>query len=152
MVIASSYPFPGTLWSMLMFFAFVIWIWIAITVLVDLFRRHDVGWWAKALWLTFIIIAPRTPQTRRSLCPNGGPNVRARASRASTDAHARPPKSPASHADPSGTPGSVASARAAWEADALPTELRPRTRVNPTGLRRILPASQRPALLPSPHA
>lgn len=58
MVIASSYPFLGILWSMLIFFAFVIWIWIAITVLIDLFRRHDVGGWAKALWVIFIIVAP----------------------------------------------------------------------------------------------
>lgn len=58
MVIASSYPFLGILWSMLIFFAFVIWIWIAITVIIDLFRRHDVGGWAKALWVIFIIIAP----------------------------------------------------------------------------------------------
>ena len=41
-----------------LFFAFVIWIWIAITVFIDLFRRHDVGGWAKALWVIFIIIAP----------------------------------------------------------------------------------------------
>jgi uncharacterized membrane protein YcjF (UPF0283 family) len=58
MVIASSYPFLGILWSMLIFFAFVIWIWIAITVVTDLFRRHDVGGWAKALWVIFIVIAP----------------------------------------------------------------------------------------------
>jgi len=58
MVIASSYPFLGILWSMLIFFAFVIWIWIAITVFIDLFRRHDVGGWAKALWVIFIVIAP----------------------------------------------------------------------------------------------
>ena len=58
MVFASSYPFLGILWSMLIFFAFVIWIWIAVTVFVDLFRRHDVGGFAKALWVIFIIIAP----------------------------------------------------------------------------------------------
>ena len=58
MVFASSYPFLGILWSMLIFFAFVIWIWIAVTVFMDLFRRHDVGGFAKALWVIFIIIAP----------------------------------------------------------------------------------------------
>lgn len=58
MVIASSYPFLGILFSMLIFFAFVIWIWIAITVFIDLFRRHDVGGWGKALWVIFIVIAP----------------------------------------------------------------------------------------------
>jgi Short C-terminal domain/Phospholipase_D-nuclease N-terminal len=56
--VASSYPFMGILWSMLIFFAFFLWIWIAITVFADLFRRHDVGGWAKALWVIFIIIAP----------------------------------------------------------------------------------------------
>ncbi|HUO69646.1 MAG TPA: SHOCT domain-containing protein [Solirubrobacteraceae bacterium] len=58
MVIASSYPFLGILWSMLIFFALVIWIWIAITVFIDLFRRDDVGGWAKALWVIFIVIVP----------------------------------------------------------------------------------------------
>ena len=58
MAIASSYPFLNILWSMIIFFCFVIWIWIAITVLIDVFRRHDVGGGAKALWVIFIIIAP----------------------------------------------------------------------------------------------
>ena len=58
MVIASSYPFLGILWSMLIFFAFVCWIWIAITVFIDIFRRHDIGGFAKALWVIFIIILP----------------------------------------------------------------------------------------------
>jgi Short C-terminal domain/Phospholipase_D-nuclease N-terminal len=58
LAVASSYPFLNILWSMLIFFAFFLWIWIAITVFADLFRRHDVGGWAKALWVIFIIIAP----------------------------------------------------------------------------------------------
>ena len=43
---------------MIIFFAWVIWIWIAITVLVDVFRRHDIGGWGKAAWTVFIIVAP----------------------------------------------------------------------------------------------
>ena len=58
LAVASSYPFLNILWSMLIFFAFFLWIWIAITVFADLFRRHDVGGWAKALWVIFIVIAP----------------------------------------------------------------------------------------------
>src|SRR5947209_18271840 len=58
MVLATSYPFLGILWSMLIFCAFVIWIWIAVAVLIDLFRRHDIGGWAKALWVVFIVVAP----------------------------------------------------------------------------------------------
>jgi Phospholipase_D-nuclease N-terminal len=36
----------------------VIWIWILITVLMDLFRRHDVGGWGKAAWTLFVIVLP----------------------------------------------------------------------------------------------
>jgi hypothetical protein len=43
---------------MLIFFAFVIWIWILITVLLDLFRRHDVSGWIKVLWIIFIVVLP----------------------------------------------------------------------------------------------
>ena len=57
-IIASSYPFLNIFWTILIFFAWVIFIWIAITVLIDLFRRHDIGGWAKALWVVFIIILP----------------------------------------------------------------------------------------------
>ncbi|MGZ4394791.1 MAG: SHOCT domain-containing protein [Gaiellaceae bacterium] len=45
-------------WYMLIFFAFVIWIWLLITVFVDIFRRHDTSGWVKALWVIFIIILP----------------------------------------------------------------------------------------------
>ena len=57
-VIASSYPFLGVLWSMLIFFAWVIFIWIAITVLIDVFRRHDLSGWGKAGWTILIAILP----------------------------------------------------------------------------------------------
>ena len=43
MLIAADYPFLEVLWTMIIFFAWVIYIWIVITVLVDLFRRHDIG-------------------------------------------------------------------------------------------------------------
>lgn len=58
MVIATDYPFLDILWSMLIFFAFVAWIWILITILSDVFRRHDVGGWAKAAWCIFLIVLP----------------------------------------------------------------------------------------------
>ncbi len=57
-VIASSYPFLNVLWSMLIFFAWVIFIWIAITVLIDVFRRHDLSGWGKAGWIILIVILP----------------------------------------------------------------------------------------------
>jgi len=56
--IASSYPFLSVLWSMLIFFAWVIFIWIAITVLIDVFRRHDISGWGKAGWTILVVILP----------------------------------------------------------------------------------------------
>jgi hypothetical protein len=58
MLIAADYPFLDVLWTMIIFFAWVIWIWIAITVLVDVFRRHDISGWGKAAWTVFIIVLP----------------------------------------------------------------------------------------------
>jgi hypothetical protein len=46
------------LWSMIIFFFWVIWIWIVITVLIDVFRRHDIGGFSKALWVIFVVILP----------------------------------------------------------------------------------------------
>ncbi len=58
MVIATSYPFLDILWSTLIFFAWVIFIWIAVTVLIDVFRRHDISGWAKAAWVVFVVVIP----------------------------------------------------------------------------------------------
>ena len=53
-----SYPLVGVFWSMLYFFLFFIWIWLLIVVFGDIFRSHDMGGFAKALWVIFIIILP----------------------------------------------------------------------------------------------
>jgi Short C-terminal domain len=58
LLVASSYPFLGVLWDILIFFAWVIFIWIAITVLIDVFRRHDISGWGKAAWTIFVVILP----------------------------------------------------------------------------------------------
>jgi Short C-terminal domain len=58
MVIAADYPFLDILWTMIIFFAWVIWIWILIVILTDVFRRTDIGGWAKAGWTVFLIVVP----------------------------------------------------------------------------------------------
>jgi hypothetical protein len=58
LVIAASYPFLNVLWDILIFFAWVIFIWIAITVLIDVFRRDDISGWGKAAWVVFVVILP----------------------------------------------------------------------------------------------
>jgi hypothetical protein len=57
-VLAADYPFLDVLWTMLVFFLFIIWFWLLITVFADIFRRHDIGGGAKALWIIFVIILP----------------------------------------------------------------------------------------------
>jgi hypothetical protein len=57
-VMAADYPFMDLLWTMLIFFFWVIWIWIVITVLIDIFRRHDIGGFSKAAWVIFVVILP----------------------------------------------------------------------------------------------
>jgi hypothetical protein len=58
MLIAADYPFLDVLWTMIVFFAWVIYIWIVITVLIDVFRRADIGGWGKAGWVVFVIVLP----------------------------------------------------------------------------------------------
>ena len=58
MLIAADYPFLDVLWTIIVFFAWLAWIWIAITCFIDIFRRHDIGGGHKALWVVFIIVIP----------------------------------------------------------------------------------------------
>ena len=57
-MLASSYPLLDGFLTMLYFFLFIIWIWLLIYVFMDIFRSHDMGGGAKALWVIFIIILP----------------------------------------------------------------------------------------------
>ena len=57
-MLAADYPFLDVLWTMIIFFAWVIWIWILISILADVFRRHDISGGSKALWVIFLIILP----------------------------------------------------------------------------------------------
>ena len=57
-IASSSYPFLNIFWTMLIFFVWVIWIWFVISVMIDIFRRHDISGWVKALWVIFIVILP----------------------------------------------------------------------------------------------
>ena len=58
LIAATSYPFLNVLWDILIIFAWILFIWIAITVFIDLFRRHDISGWAKAAWVVFIVVLP----------------------------------------------------------------------------------------------
>jgi Phospholipase_D-nuclease N-terminal/Short C-terminal domain len=58
MPVAADYPFLDIFWTMLVFFAWVIWFWLLITVFSDLFRRHDISGWGKAGWMVLVIVLP----------------------------------------------------------------------------------------------
>ena len=58
MLVASSYPFLDVFWTMMVFFIWIIWFWLLITVFADVFRRHDIGGFAKTLWIIFVIVLP----------------------------------------------------------------------------------------------
>ena len=58
MLFAAEYPFLNILWTMIIFFAWVIWIWLVVTVFIDVFRRADIGGWHKAGWVVFVVLLP----------------------------------------------------------------------------------------------
>ena len=53
-----AYTFGQAMWTMFVFFAWVLFFWLLFVVFGDLFRRHDIGGWAKAGWTIFVICLP----------------------------------------------------------------------------------------------
>ena len=53
-----AYSFGQVMWSMFVFFTWVLFFWLLFVVFGDLFRRHDIGGWAKAGWTIFVIVLP----------------------------------------------------------------------------------------------
>ncbi len=54
----NDYPLLDLFWTMLWFFVFIAWLFLLFTLFADIFRSKDMGGWAKALWVLFIIILP----------------------------------------------------------------------------------------------
>jgi hypothetical protein len=92
-VIAADYPFLDVLWTMFVFFAWVIWFWLLITIFADVFRRHDIGGGTKALWCIFVIITPFIGVFVYLISQNKGMNERnlqsVKAQRQQTDEYIR---------------------------------------------------------------
>jgi hypothetical protein len=53
-----GYTFWQAIWTVIVIFAWVVLFWLIITVLSDVFRRHDIGGWKKAMWCLFVIFLP----------------------------------------------------------------------------------------------
>jgi hypothetical protein len=57
-LLATDFGTGQVFWSFLWFFMFFIWIWLLIIVFSDIFRSHDLGGVAKAIWVIFVILVP----------------------------------------------------------------------------------------------
>jgi hypothetical protein len=55
---AYDYPLLSIFWSLLSFFALVIWFFAVAAVIVDVFRSHDLSGWAKAGWFVLVLLVP----------------------------------------------------------------------------------------------
>ena len=53
-----AYTFGQVMWSMLVFFCWVLFFWLLFIVFDDLFSRHDISGWGKAGWTIFVIVLP----------------------------------------------------------------------------------------------
>jgi hypothetical protein len=56
--LAAEYPLLNIIWTMFVFFGFVLWIVLIFRAFADLFGRHDVSGWGKAGWTLLIILLP----------------------------------------------------------------------------------------------
>jgi hypothetical protein len=57
-IVAADYPFLDLMWTMIVFVAWILWIWMVIIVLSDVFRRRDASGAKKVVWTLFIIFLP----------------------------------------------------------------------------------------------
>jgi ABC-type multidrug transport system fused ATPase/permease subunit len=57
-VLAYTYPLADLFGTMLGLFVFIIWFWLLVVVFSDIFRSHDLGGFAKAIWVIFVIVLP----------------------------------------------------------------------------------------------
>jgi Short C-terminal domain/Phospholipase_D-nuclease N-terminal len=85
----SSYPLLNIFWTMFIFFLWVIWIWILIMVFIDIFRSHDLGGVAKALWFLFVLFIPIVGVLVYLIARGGSMSERAARQAQQQDAEAR---------------------------------------------------------------
>jgi Short C-terminal domain/Phospholipase_D-nuclease N-terminal len=57
-VLSTTWTFGTVLWSMLVFFFWVLFIWMFVVVFGEILARHDLSGWAKAGWVVLILLLP----------------------------------------------------------------------------------------------
>ncbi len=100
---AYDYPIMGAFWTMLIFFIFIAWLMLLFKIIFDIFRSHDMGGFAKALWLIFVVIAPFLGVFVYLIARGSGMATRdldeAKAQQQQFDSYVRDVAAPASSAD-----------------------------------------------------
>jgi len=56
--VQEGFTYRNFLIDALAIFVFIVWFWLLITVAADLFRRHDISGWIKALWVIAWVVFP----------------------------------------------------------------------------------------------
>ena len=56
--VQEGFTYRNFLMDVLGIFIFIVWFWLLITVFADLFRRHDISGWIKAIWVIALIVVP----------------------------------------------------------------------------------------------
>jgi hypothetical protein len=57
-MVVGAYTFLDVMWSMFVFFLWVMWFWLLFAVFGDIFRRHDLSGWGKTGWIVLTIVLP----------------------------------------------------------------------------------------------
>ena len=78
----ASYELGDGLLTVLSIFFLIIWIWILIFILTDLFRDHEMSGWAKAIWLLFLVFLTPITALIYLIARGGGMRDRAIAAQA----------------------------------------------------------------------
>ena len=56
MLFSGGFTFSNFLADVFSIIIFVLWFWLLITIFGDLFRRHDISGWVKAIWVIVVIV------------------------------------------------------------------------------------------------
>jgi phospholipase D-like protein/putative oligomerization/nucleic acid binding protein len=76
-VLASAYPFADAMWTILVFFVWVMWFMLLFRIIADIFSRRDIGGGGKTLWVIFVILLPFLGVFVYLIAENDGMNQRA---------------------------------------------------------------------------
>jgi hypothetical protein len=54
----AQYPLFNAFLTMMFFFIWLLWLYLLVWIIIDIFRSHDLGGWAKGGWLILVVVLP----------------------------------------------------------------------------------------------